>query len=65
MATRQGTRVEPQVARPGTLMCWWAGRGLGRARASARAPGGEATGQNAIRKFVLGVFPALLWGALV
>ena len=49
----------------GPPMCWWAGRRLGRAGGCARGSGGEATGQAALRGFVLGVFPALLWGALI
>jgi hypothetical protein len=49
----------------GPLMCWWAGRRLGRARASGREPGGEATGRAVLRGLGLGFFPALLWGALI
>jgi hypothetical protein len=49
----------------GPLMCWWAGRRLGRARACAGAPGGEAKGQAARCGLLLGFFPALLWGALI
>jgi hypothetical protein len=49
----------------GPLMCWWAGRRLGRAHASARASGGNALGWAALRGLGLGLFPALLWGALI
>jgi hypothetical protein len=49
----------------GPLMCWWAGRRLGHARAFARAPRGGTAGQAARRGILLGFFPALLWGALI
>jgi hypothetical protein len=36
-----------------------------RIRSGAEAPGGEATGQTARRRFMFGVIPALLWGAVI
>jgi hypothetical protein len=47
----------------GSLMCVLAGRRLGRARASAKASGGEGPGCPSW--LGLGLFPALLWGALI
>jgi hypothetical protein len=49
----------------GPLVCWWAGRRLGGACASGRGPAGEATGRGVLRGLGLGIFPALLWGALL
>lgn len=49
----------------GPVMCWLAGRRLARARATSKALGGGKIIRVAFREFVLGVFPALLWGACI